>query len=218
MKMNKLFLLSLTALLFSQVLQGQMLDQGNFLVGANVGFSRAETERTVSAIGQDVAAEGPSSMQLNVAPDIGYFLLDNFVLGIGLDYTLSNVKQPNADRTEGSNILFGPFARYYYPFDDDMAVFFVTNFGFGNSSDETVAGASTQSVNTNIFAVGVGPGFTIFSSRGIGIEAILKYNYARSKFDTEEGGVTTTTKSISNQFDIGLGIQFYFGGLKRVGG
>ncbi len=38
---------------------------------------------------------------------------------------------------------------------------------------------------TNIFAIGAGPGFTIFSSDAIGIEALIKYNYARSKFDID---------------------------------
>ncbi|MBK9014484.1 MAG: outer membrane beta-barrel protein [Saprospiraceae bacterium] len=217
MKLNNLFVLFLSGLLWSQSVAGQILDRGNFLVGTNVGFSRAQNENSVSSSGQDVKGEGPSSTQFNIAPDIGYFLADNFVLGIGLDYTLSSVKQPNEDRTTDSDLLFGPFGRYYFPLDNDMAVFFVTTFGFGNSSDETLIGTNTKSVNTNILAIGAGPGFTIFSSSGIGIEAILKYNYARSTFDTEDAGVKITTKSITNQFDIGLGIQFYFSGLKRVG-
>jgi hypothetical protein len=205
------------SLLWSQMLSGQMLDKGNFLVGTNVGFSRAQTENSVTSSGEEEKGEGPSSMQFNLAPNIGYFLADNFTLGIGLDYTLGSVKQPNEDRTDDSDLLFGPFARYYFPINNDMAVFLVTTFGFGNSTDETLVGENTKRINTNIFAVGAGPGFTIFSSDGIGIEAIFKYNYARSTFDTEDAGVKITTKSITNQFDIGLGIQLYFGGMKRIG-
>jgi hypothetical protein len=208
----------LAGLLWSQLLIGQTLDRGNFLVGTNLGFSRAQTERSLKIGSESEKGEGPSSTQFNVAPNLGYFLADNFVLGIGLDYTLSSVKQPNEDRTDDSDLLFGPFGRYYFPLNNDMAVFFVTTFGFGNSSDETLVGTNTKSINTNIIAVGAGPGFTIFSSNGIGIEAIFKYNYARSTFDTEDAGIKTTTKSITNQFDIGLGIQLYFGGLKRIGG
>lgn len=217
MKPNKFLILALSVLLYWQLLPGQMLYRGNFLVGANVGFSKAQTERNISINDQETKGEGPSSTQFSIAPNIGYFLADNFVLGIGLDYTLSSVKQPNEDRTDDSDLLFGPFVRYYLPVDNDMAIFLVTNFGFGNSSDETLVGTNTKSINTNIFAVGVGPGFTIYSRNGIGLEAIFKYNYARSKFDTEDAGVKTTTKAITNQFDIGLGIQFYFSGLKRVG-
>ncbi len=217
MKPHKFLIASLCVLLFGQVSPGQMLNQGNFLVGANVGFSRAQTERNVSTNNQETKGEGPASTQFSIAPNVGYFLADNFALGIGLDYTLSSVKQPNEDRTDDSDLLFGPFVRYYIPIDNDMAVFLVTNFGFGNSSDETLVGTNTKRINTNIFAVGVGPGFTIYSSNGIGLEAIFKYNFARSKFDTEDAGIKTTTKAITNQFDIGLGVQFYFGGLKRLG-
>lgn len=207
----------LAVLLSSQLTIGQTLDRGNFLVGANLGFSRAATERSVTTDGDKEKGEGPSSMQFNIAPNLGYFLVDNLVLGIGLDYTLSSVKQPNEDKTDDSDLLFGPFVRYYFPFNDDMALFLVSTFGFGNSSDETLIGTTTKSINTNIIALGVGPGFTIFSRNGVGIEAIFKYNYARSAFDTEEGGVKTSTKSLTNQFDIGLGLQFYFGGMKRIG-
>ncbi len=133
-----------------------------------------------------------------------------------MDFTFSRLKDKNRDRTDDSDFLFGPFSRYYLPVAEGMAFFWEAEFGFGNSSDDQFIGSDKQSISTNIFAIGTGPGFTIYSSQSIGIEAIMKYNYARSKFNTESGGVKTTTTTRTNQFDISLGIQYYFGGIKPV--
>lgn len=100
------------------------------------------------------------------------------------------------------DLLFGPFFRFYLPPEEDIAFFLEPNFGFGNSSDDQFIGEGKQSVKTNIFAIGVGPGFTVLSSKGIGLEAIFKYNFARSKFNTEIAGVQTVSITTTNQFDI----------------
>jgi hypothetical protein len=164
------------------------------------------------------ANEGLSAQQINIAPAIGYFLIDNFAAGLGADFTLNSVTEPNKDKTEDSDILFGPFARYYFQVTDNVAFFLVGNFGFGNSKDEQIVGEAKQKISTNVLAVGTGPGITVYSKGGFGIEAILKYNYAQSKFDTTIGGVSTNTKTRTNQFSLSLGMQYYFGGFQRIGG
>jgi hypothetical protein len=200
------------------MLEGQTLNKGNFLVGSTIGFSTADSKVTRESTNVNEKGEGPSAIQFNISPSVGYFVMDYFTIGIGMGYTLSVVEEPNKDKINDSDLLFGPFARYYLPIEDDMAFFGEVNFGFGNSSDQQNVGEGTQGVNSNIFAIGIGPGFTIFSNNGIGIEAIFRYNYARSKFDAELNGVNTVTTTKTNQFDISIGVQFYFGGITRVGG
>lgn len=193
-------------------LNGQFMQSGDFLMGSTVGFSA-----TSSQISQSSAVGGgektPRSVQVNLNPNIGYFLLDDFALGIGMDYTYSFQRDADNNRRTDSDFLFGPFMRYYLPVQESMAFFGVLDFGFGNSSNENLLLAGNESVSSNIFAVGMGPGFTILSSNSIGIEAIFKYNFARSKFDTELAGIKTSTTTNTNQFDISLGVQLYFGGL-----
>ncbi|HMQ50332.1 MAG TPA: hypothetical protein PKA00_23095 [Saprospiraceae bacterium] len=204
-------------LAISLSLPAQVLDQGNFMMGSTIGFSVAESKVILHASSNNEEGEGPSSTQFNISPSVGYFILDHFALGIGMDYTYNAIREPNQDKNDGSNLLFGPFVRYYFPVDEDIAFFAVTNFGFGNSSDNQLVGTSQQSIQSNIFAVGIGPGFSIFSNSAIGLEALFKYNYARSVFDTEIAGVKTTTTTRGSQFDLSLGVQFYFGGIQKVG-
>jgi hypothetical protein len=212
--MKKIALLSLFTALIQFSLFAQVLDKGNFMVGSTVGFSTANSK--VTAGGRE--NEGLSAQQINIAPAIGYFLIDNFAAGLGADFTLNSVTEPNKDKTEDSDILFGPFARYYFPAADNVAFFLVGNFGFGNSKDEQIIGEAKQKISTNVLAVGTGPGITVYSKGGFGIEAILKYNYAQSKFDTTVGGVSTSSKTRTNQFSLSLGMQYYFGGFQRIRG
>lgn len=204
-------------LLVSGTLTAQVLDQGNFMIGSTLGLSVAQSSIKFQSTNTDDEGEGPSSAQLTFAPNVGYFPVDNFVLGLGMNYTFSSIDEPNQDRNEDSNLLFGPFLRYYLPFNDDTALFFQTDFGFGNASDDLLIAGQRQKITSNIFALGVGPGFTIFSDSAIGIEALFKYNFARSSFDTDIGGVVTETTTRTNQFDLSIGVQFYFGGVERIG-
>lgn len=195
----------------------QTLDQGNFVIGSTIGFSTVSSNVAYATDDVEEEGEGPAATQVSITPKIGYFLQDNLVLGINVDYSFSTVKNPNKDRSNDSDLLFGPYTRAYLTTGDDMALFFELNFGFGSSSDEQFIGEDKQSVKSNIFAIGVGPGFTIFSNSDIGIEALFKYNFARSQFNTESGGVKTTTTTKTNQFDIGIGVQLYFGGIVAAG-
>ncbi|MBL7784025.1 MAG: outer membrane beta-barrel protein [Saprospiraceae bacterium] len=190
----------------------QVFNQGNFLIGSNVGFSTADSK--VTSGGQ--SNEGLSSNQINIAPSIGYFLLNNFALGVGADFTLHSITEPNGDKTDDSDLLFGPFARLYFPASESVAFFAVANVGFGNSADNQTVSGVQQSIETNIIALGAGPGLTVYTRGGFGIEAILKYNYAKSKFDTEIAGVKTSNTTRTNQFAISLGLQYYFGGFRGM--
>lgn len=193
--------------------QESFTQRGNFMLGSGIGFSSNESRVKIAGAPEE---QGPYSRQWNVSPHLGYFLFNHVALGIGMDYTFSREKQQNTDKTEDSDLLFGPFARIYLPVGDDQAFILEGNFGFGNSSDNLLIGGAPQSIRSNIIAVGAGPGFTIFSNRAIGLEALFKYNYARSKFETTENGVTTQTITKTNQFAISLGIEFYFSGFGRA--
>jgi outer membrane protein W len=212
---NKLILL-VVGLLLTGSLVAQVTRQGNFILGSTIGFSSANSQIVQDKGIGEKQEENPYSTQLSIAPSIGYFLIDNLPLGIRMDYTFSQVKDQNGLRAENSNVLFGPFARYYVPMNNNMYFFGELGFGFGNSRDTKTMENGTQKINTNLFSIGVGPGVTVIATNAIGLEALVKYNYARSQFDTEILGVKQNTTSNTNQISISLGVQFYFAGLKPV--
>ncbi len=192
---------------------GQVTEKGNFMIGANFGFSSANSDTEQNINGTVSAMEGSTATQFNIAPAVSYFLLDNFALGIGMDYTFNSIKRADGSEEDDRNALFGPVARLYLPIGNDMSFFIESSVGFGSSTDQSNIGDLDQEISTDVFAVGFGPGFTIFSENAIGIEALVKYNYAESdaNFDFEDDNVNVNT--ITNQLDFSVGLQFYFGRL-----
>jgi len=217
-KFISLGIVSLILIVFSSSLSAQITNKGNFIIGGTLGFSSATSTVDIDDGSTSVSGEGSTATQLNFAPAIGYFFANNFALGIGLDYTLNSTKDPidpTDSNTEFSNtldsdLLFGPFARYYFPLSDDKAFFVETTFGFGSTLDEFDTAQGTQSSSTNVMVLGIGPGFTIFSSNAIGIEALVKYNFARSNANIDIGSVSTEITTVTNQVDFSVGLQFYF--------
>lgn len=219
MRIQQLFI-TLFALSFAFAMnaQTQATAKGNFLIGGTLGFSTASSSFEVSGDAGTVNGDAGRSSQFNIAPAIGYFFTDNLAVGIGLDYTLNTSETPEiatdpdseVNKTIDSDLLFGPYARYYFPLGQDKAFFVEGTFGIGSSVDQIELDGGDQTAATNVMAVGVGPGFTIFSSDAIGIEALVKYNWARSNTDIEFQEITTETTSFTNALDFSVGLQFYF--------
>lgn len=209
--------------LLPNVLSGQsLLDKGNFMAGASIGFSSVNSNTESTTTSGTVTTDN-SALQFSVTPRIGYFLIENLVIGIGMDYTLNQTSRPvdpgnpssRIETETDSDLLFGPYSRYYFLTGEDKALFGEVSFGFGSSSDKTNIG-TTQSTSTNVFAASIGPGFTIFSGDAIGIEALVKYNFSQSSFDIESQGVTQETITWTHQVDLSIGIQFYFSQLSTA--
>lgn len=217
MKQRILFL-GIITMLMATLLSAQVTQGGNFILGSTVGFSTASSNITQEATGGIKSEESPYSTQINIAPSVGYFLFDNLALGIRMDYTLNRVEESNNNYTEDSDVLFGPFGRFYLPMTEsnDMYLFAEAGFGFGNSRDVKELETGNQRINTNLFAFGIGPGITVIASNAIGLEAVVKYNFARSEFDTKIAGVEANTTTKTNQIGISLGLQFYFSGFKAA--
>ncbi|MCB0582723.1 MAG: outer membrane beta-barrel protein [Phaeodactylibacter sp.] len=214
----RLIFLSVLTLIFNLSLPAQPFSQGNFMMGGTLGFSAAESSVDVEAEGVSVSNEGARTTQFNIAPAVGYFLLDRWTLGIGMDYTLNRLREPkdindpNTDyeKSFDSDLLFGPFTRVYLPVGQDKAFFLEATAGFGSSESQVSIDGVSQTVSNDVLAIGIGPGFTILSNDAIGIEAQLKYNWARSNAEIIFNDINTNTQTYTNQIDFSIGLQVYF--------
>lgn len=199
--------------------------RGNFMIGTGIGFSSSNSKVDVNSQTGNFSGDGGSSSQLNFSPNIGYFFANNFAFGVGMDLIASrtssqtDITDPNSpgQTSQNSNVLFGPFARLYVAVSDDKAFFLGSTLGFGSSRDQfTAAAGNNQTINNNIITVGIGPGFTVFSNSGLALEALVKYNYARSNSDIKIDDVTRESTTRTHAFDFSVGLQYYFGGLRRI--
>jgi hypothetical protein len=60
--------------------------RGNFIIGSRIGFSTSKSSIDVQSTTGSVKGDGGSASQLNLSPGIGYFLGENFAIGISMDW------------------------------------------------------------------------------------------------------------------------------------
>lgn len=215
--------LLVTALTMAQTTL-QPTKRGNFVIGTRMGFSASRASVDVQSSTGSIKGDGGTSVQLNLSPAIGYFFANNFVIGVGMDlFSLSsssgidvtgNDSPPQDSRN--NNVLFGPFVRYFFPVSDDQAFFIGSTLGFGSSKNRYTADNQTQTINNTLLSVGVGPGFTIYSNKGLALETLVKYNFAKSKSEIDVQGVRRVSETWSNGVDFSVGLQYYFGGFRSA--
>lgn len=208
----------------AQVTLLQPTQRGNFVIGSRIGFSTAKSSVDVQSTTGSIKGDGGSSAQFNLSPGIGYFFAQNFVVGISMDWLKTN-SSTGVDlnggtlapqKSENNNVLFGPFIRYFFPSGEDKAFFLGTTVGFGNSKNQFISNNTTQTINNSLLTIGVGPGFTIYSKNGLALEALVKYNFARSNSEINVQDINRISKTWTNAVDFSVGIQYYFGGFKAA--
>lgn len=208
----------------AQVTLLQPTQRGNFVIGSRIGFSTAKSSVDVQSTTGSIKGDGGSSSQFNLSPGIGYFFAQNFVVGISMDWLKTN-STTGVDlnggtlapqKSENNNVLFGPFIRYFFPSGEDKAFFLGTTLGFGNSKNQFISNNNTQTIDNSLLTIGVGPGFTIYSKNGLALEALVKYNFARSNSEINVQDINRISKTWTNAVDFSVGMQYYFGGFKAA--
>lgn len=192
------------------------LQRGNFTIGSGLGYVNSVTNIQIDN-GSTVVEGGNSAYSLHITPVIGYFFARNFVFGMGMDYIVSaskdnNESTPETQRSSDTKLLFGPFARLYFPFAGDQALFLGGVYGYGKSQTEIADAGETHTVNTTLMTFGAGPGYSIFSNERVSLEAHVKYNYGISRNTIDVGGSAQSTRTLTTAWDFVIGMHFYFSG------
>jgi hypothetical protein len=157
-------------------------DQGTILVGGNLGFNSSSS---TSTFGTDDPIDGPSYSSFSINPFGGYFISDNFVVGLSIGYASNGITvlggaDGDIELTDTESWFnVGPFARYYYVNNDAFMLWagLGVNIGSGKYNDEYVdldddfneVVASEESKMSSM-SFGVGPGATIMLGEKCGLE------------------------------------------------
>jgi hypothetical protein len=195
--------------------ENQCVRRGNFSIGSGVGYVNSVSNIQIDN-GTTVTKGGTTAYQIHLTPTIGYFLANNFVLGLGMDYLASTSKDTNADddgeeSSSDTKILFGPYTRLYLPFAGDQAFFLGAVYGYGKSDTEITVDGGRQNANTTLTTLGVGPGYALFSNRRVSLEAQVKYNYGISRNVINVDGLSQNTRTLVTAWDFTVGFNYYFG-------
>ena len=211
MKTLKLTLLAILTIAFVDV-NAQGIDGGTILMGGSLGFSSSGSEAITERSGspQENSVTG-SQFQFSLSPKMGYFFFRNFAAGMLIDFNTSSRTTEDSTGKEvetESQLLAGPFFRYYVFPAQRFGVFAELSVGFG--AGQVNDGGQAGNIGGGQLNVGVGPGITFFANDIVAVEALAKYNYFQQTSSYTDNGINTTRTTTINKIDVGVGFQLYF--------
>lgn len=191
--MKKILLTLIAALAFTA--SYAQFTKGRMLAGGNVSLSTSSNK--LDQGGSLTTTSTGTSFQL--APNVGYFIIDNFAIGAGVGFGLSTSKTKNSTPEIKSNSTvfeFEPFVRYYLK----QGIFFEGQFGLGTSKTKFV-GTTTNTSTQNTTTWSLGAGYPYFLNDNVAIEPFLGYR----RRSNDNGGPVQSSLFLS------VGLQVYLG-------
>jgi outer membrane protein len=180
-------------------------NQGSFLVGGNAfaNFSKTKTK-----------AEVIKYSSFSVSPRAGFFVLDNFCIGIATPLSISNTKNSTDTfedlNSKSASIGVGPFLRYYFPVSK---LYIVTELGYAINRVETTydaidfidGGVIQEESKTTTREFQSAAGLALSISDHVMLEFLL--NYRNLDYDYKNDGYEQAYKS--DGFYLSVGFQIY---------
>ena len=195
--MRKLFLTMMTGLGFA-VMANAQTDKGHVMLGGNAAYDYSKV----------VEVDG-HTQQYTIMPQVGFFVQDNFALGLGVGYSGSTEKNAMDIKSTVGEFAVSPFARLYkgegpVKFFGQLSV----PMGWGTSK---VDGDKTGT--TERYGAAVSPGIAFFPTERLGIELSVKGLYYEHTAIKPEVGPSAK----ANEFGLNVnsllptvGVNFFF--------
>jgi hypothetical protein len=180
---------AMVVLLLSSYSQSNcQITKKNWLVGGVISY--ASIQRNSEIYGLDQTA-----YELNITPNIGYFLVDKLAVGVKFGINSEGGKGQGTQGTFNKRTYFnvGPYARYYL-LSPVKNLNIVTECGYQYGF---IKGNSTDVQNVNSFFIQAGP--VIYFNSVVGIEFLISYT----------GSKSNGYSGIDNTIMVGVGLQVH---------
>jgi hypothetical protein len=166
--------------------------KGNWLNGGNAGFFSSRSTYTSTAYNQE-----SKEFNLTVYPNIGYFPVDKFAVGLRpyFSWGKGKVTTTGGGTSDVKRYGIGPFARYYFlKADKPFNLLADISYQFGTYN---ATGEKGKLSNFSIAA-----GSVIYFNTSVGLEFLMGYS---SRIDDIKSSYKTTSKG----FQAGIGFQIH---------
>lgn len=209
--MTKTLLLGLALLWIAIPVYAQLpIWKGTQSIGGSVGGSLSQVQR---------ANYRSTDYNVSLQPDYGYFLWDNFCIGISLAasrtwYNSPSVARPNQyANSTNSAIGLGPFLRYYYPLDLKLYAVASAHYNWvynyyrlesDHYIDGTYVGMSDSTTGDGTSAWGVATGFSYFITPEAALETTLGYDRTR-----DVALPSNLIPGVNNRLSLNIGFRFF---------
>jgi len=179
---------------------------GNGVLGStNLGYSIFQNKSD----GDSNSDSKDKMFSLNVVPRVGYFVIDNF--GVGLDLFLATESYKMLDDTYKSSSTFfavGPFVRYYIPIKKVLP-YAEVNYSMGSrKSNSEYNGNESYSSNNAIKLYGAGLGLAVPIGEKVTFDALAGYHAYVIK-DKEDNA--NNERLVAGTIGLKLGFMVFLG-------
>ncbi len=202
--MKKIFLSVLAICAFFVSSAHAQLEKGKKYIGAEVQFSSG-TEST----------SGNKRSGLTLLPNGGYFLQNNFSLGLGIG--IQNEKVEGTNTTTNTNLFWiKPHVRYYIPTSSEQFAFYVqgqVEIGTGKvKTTSTTTTTTTNEANLSVTGFSISPNFVFFPTKSWGLEfGVNGFVYESRKTSVNNVSVTQSNVKLDvNSFAPVFGVRYFF--------
>ncbi|HLT09120.1 MAG TPA: outer membrane beta-barrel protein [Cyclobacteriaceae bacterium] len=195
--MRKVFLTMMTGLGFA-VMANAQTDKGNVMLGGNAAYDYSKV----------VDVDG-NTQRYEIMPQVGFFVQDNFALGLGVGYSGSTEKNAMDIKSTVGEFAVSPFARLYkgegpLKFFGQLSV----PMGWGTSKVD-----GNKTANTERYGAAVSPGIAYFPTEKLAIELSVKGLYYEHTATKPEVGPSAKVNEFglnANSLLPTVGVNFFF--------
>jgi len=195
-------------LLFSSTIVFGQLEKGKFFIQGSSSIGISSEKYTYISGG--TSTESSKTTHFGFYPKAGYFVIDNFVLGLAINVSTNKTKAISGSNESHSNDLtIGPFVRYYFLPQDKLKPMAEISFGAGGSKDKSTGSGYNSESKYGIFQYSIGAGASYFVSDHIAFDLLIDYNSSKYKLKSESSssGAKSTTSTDSSDKYTGIGVN-----------
>jgi len=210
-KISTIFLILLfsSSCLFAQFEKGKYFIAGYSNLGIDIGKNKEKYNGTTT--------ENYKYSQFFINPEAGYFVADNLMVGLFMDFDFEHYSYDDGDSKENySKFIIGPDVRYYFLKLDKFNPYAAARFGFGVDKYKAKysSGSDDESKRT-YFTTRVGAGATYFVIDQLGLDLFAGYDYDKWTTKVTDTGSKKSTLSekssdIFGSVEVNLGLVFVF--------
>lgn len=184
--------ITLALVCVSTILSAQIA-QGTWSLGPDIDYSYSKLEIDEFDIEN-------STSNLNLSAGVGYYVVDNLEIGLGLGIT-SGKNETNGFESTSSTFVIGPSVTYKVNLTDQFYLPLGAGFLFNSGTSED---DDTDEIKLSGIAYRAFVGVEFVSNNKLGVSLLFGPQFGTLKEDESEIEFDITN------FGIGMGFQFYF--------
>lgn len=217
LKQHISYALLIVALAFAQTEANAQIKKGQFQIGGTASFLNNNVETTFNTGNPQSPTTVLNTKNNNASfgPAFGYFVSDNFSLGIQLGYGTNGAENNDFNSTLNS-FQYGVYGRWHKPIIEKFYFFTSLSLLIGNGVNETLNTntGQTEKADISTFNSIIAPGIIYFVTDWLSFEtSVNMINYGRTQAEAQDNSFSQNTENFNlnlNLTNLNLGVVFYF--------